>query len=389
VPALDGLRGVAILLVFAIHLTVMKPRTGLDLVVFAAARTGWIGVDLFFVLSGFLITGILHDSRGRGQPLRTFYARRFLRIFPLYYGFLFAIFVLGPRLAPGSEWLAAVGDGQVWHWTYLSNAYVARQGWGPVPRLGHLWSLAIEEQFYLLWPLVVLTLSRRAALRVSLGLLAVSLVARVALLAAGASPIAIYALTFTRWDGLAVGAVIALAARGPDGGRILRRWSGPVIGLALLALAPMVWSEPYRSHYGAAMQAVGYPIVALLFGALLVRALAAGEGSRLRRVLSGRGLRFFGRYSYGAYLIHGPLLGLMLERGIAPELLPPLGGSALPGQVVFWVVAVGVTMAAAVAVFHLWERPFLSLKRHFRYGAHPAAQPVGAAPAGLADAAPL
>ena len=366
-PALDGLRGVAILLVLAIHFTVMRPLVRMDAIVFSLARTGWAGVDLFFVLSGFLITGILYRTRSVPRSLRTFYARRFLRIFPLYYGFLLALFALGPLLVPENDWLELVGRSQLWHWTYLSNVLAALEGWDAVPHLGHLWSLAIEEQFYLLWPLAVLTLSRRRLIQLCGGLLLISFAARVTLLAMGASPIAIYALTFTRWDGLAVGALVALAGRGAVRSRQMVRWSGPVAVVGSIALAAMVRAEPYRSHYGVAMQTVGYPILALVFGALLVRVLAAGESSWLGRSMRHRSLRFLGRYSYGIYIVHAPLAGLLMSRGVSPALLPRLWGSAIPGQILFWIAATAVTIGVAVPIWHLWERPFLSLKRHFSY----------------------
>jgi peptidoglycan/LPS O-acetylase OafA/YrhL len=383
-PALDGLRGVAILLVLAIHFTVMRPLGRMDAVVFSLARTGWAGVDLFFVLSGFLITGILYESRSRPHSLRTFYARRFLRIFPLYYGFLLVLFALGPLVAPESDWLDTVGRSQIWHWAYLSNVLAALEGWDSVPHLGHLWSLAIEEQFYLLWPLAVLTLSRRRLIQLCGGLLVVSFVARVTLLASGASPIAVYALTFTRWDGLAVGALVALLGRGTVRSRQMLRWSGPVAGVGTLALAAMVWAEPYRSHYGLAMQVVGYPVLAFVFGALLVRVLAAPATAGLGRMMRRPSLRFMGRYSYGIYIVHAPLAGWLMSRGVSPALLPRLWGSAIPGQIIFWVAATAVTVGVAVPVWHLWERPFLSLKRHFTYEA-PASAPA-APPAALPSA---
>jgi len=112
-PALDGVRGIAILLVLALHLTLLQPLRGVDWLVYSLARTGWAGVDLFFVLSGFLITGILYEARGREGALRTFYGRRFLRIFPLYYGFLMVAFGLGPLVAPASEWLARAAPDQL------------------------------------------------------------------------------------------------------------------------------------------------------------------------------------------------------------------------------------------------------------------------------------
>jgi peptidoglycan/LPS O-acetylase OafA/YrhL len=160
VPALDGVRGLAALLVMIFHFGRAEvPGRGAAAVGFFA-QFGWGGVDLFFVLSGFLICGILLDTRDRPGFLRTFYTRRALRIFPLYFAFLAAyIFVIAPRLPGASD----IEVRQRWLWLYVSNFDVAAHGWysGGGSHANHLWSLAIEEQFYLLAPFAVLALSRR------------------------------------------------------------------------------------------------------------------------------------------------------------------------------------------------------------------------------------
>src|SRR5262249_40880734 len=146
-PQLDGLRAVAVLAVVAHH-TLPGPLVD-------ALNPGAAGVRLFFVLSGFLITGILLGCResmaqqGAGQALASFYARRFLRIFPLYYFALAVVLLAGVQEAR---------DGAAWHLAYLSNVYGVRQGW--LGSLAHFWSLAVEEQFYLVWPALVLSLPR-------------------------------------------------------------------------------------------------------------------------------------------------------------------------------------------------------------------------------------
>lgn len=364
-PTLDGLRGIAILAVLAMHFGIMTPLNAFDRFVYAVGRNGWIGVDLFFVLSGFLITGILLDSRGRAGALRAFYARRFLRIFPLYYGLLVAIFVVAPLLVGGALWLEKLRPDQLWHWLYLTNVLAASGTWPDVPHIGHLWSLAIEEQFYLVWPFAVLFLPQRRLVPLCLGMLGISLVARVAMVFAKLSPIAVYTLTFTRWDGLAVGALIAILARRPGGMERLERWSLPVLAVGAAACVGIFAAEPYRSHYGVATQTTGYLVLALTFGALLVQAVRAPAGSRLERALRDSRLRFFGRYSYGIYVLHGPLLGALAALGVTPKLLPAVWGSAIPGQLVFASIALSLTTAAALASWTVWEKPFLSLKRHF------------------------
>ena len=155
VPALDGLRGAAILLVLLHHLINgdLPVHSLVGRTAFAIPRCGWAGVDLFFVLSGFLITGILLDQRGLPGYFRVFYARRALRIFPLYYGVLIIVFAILPHIRAfpqdGLRWLRPE---QIWFWTYTSNIRSAATGTifnAPYLMLNHFWSLAIEEQFYL------------------------------------------------------------------------------------------------------------------------------------------------------------------------------------------------------------------------------------------------
>jgi len=169
--ALDGLRGVAILLVIACHFVsnLHIVGDGPAWIIVALAQAGWTGVDLFFVLSGFLITGILVDARGSNTYFRAFYARRALRILPAYYGFLFAIFVLLPllNLGAGDNYMLA-RQHQGWYWLHLTNLMIAIgeiPGRGPYPNT-LFWSLAVEEQFYFIWPAIVALCSTRTLRRV-------------------------------------------------------------------------------------------------------------------------------------------------------------------------------------------------------------------------------
>jgi len=166
VPALDGLRGLAILLVLARHTAnELQPGRGLDVAVKRVLQVGWSGVDLFFVLSGFLITGILLDARGGRHYFRNFYMRRSLRIFPVYYGSLFVTFAVLPFFV-ATPLFAVLQRNQLWYWTYLVNVLSPLTGGTGTPyNTAHLWSLAVEEQFYLLWPAVVWVSGPRRLLR--------------------------------------------------------------------------------------------------------------------------------------------------------------------------------------------------------------------------------
>ncbi|NNM89221.1 MAG: acyltransferase, partial [Phycisphaerae bacterium] len=221
-PALDGLRGAAIFLVLLCH---YRDEFGaFGRIGHALAHVfgwGWVGVDLFFVLSGFLITGILYDCKGQESYFKNFYARRFLRIFPLYYGFL-ALFLLGlivyrfgfPQDFSGSAVGRALWRYQPWLWTYTFNFRCALHGnTGLV--VSQFWTLSIEEQFYLFWPLTVFLLPRGKLIYACVGIGVGSLVLRLIAAGAGASAMAIYTATPFQLDALATGSLLAMLVRGP------------------------------------------------------------------------------------------------------------------------------------------------------------------------------
>ena len=213
--ALDGLRGLAILLVLFRHLGYVgiDGRGWFARGISRAALNGILGVDLFFVLSGFLITGILFDTAGSRNYFRAFYARRFLRIFPLYYGFIILLVIFSHSLRIAWQGMLPV------YLTYTQNIIVGRVGntlWGYT---GQLWSLAVEEQFYIVWPLIIFFIRNRKMLMFAAGILAVfALIFRLASLHAGVPFVLIYRLTPCRMDELLAGAWVALAFRGGGAG---------------------------------------------------------------------------------------------------------------------------------------------------------------------------
>ena len=366
-PVLDGLRGVAILLVMFVHLTVMDSGTLVDRAFYRISTLGWVGVDLFFVLSGFLITGILYDSRNSPHFFRNFYVRRILRIFPLYYAVVVVALVLLPRW-PGVEPPAAAWT----YWVFLSNFAVAWQEQFPLGILVVVWSLAIEEQFYVVWAPVVRWLTAVRLVRACLALIVGAIVFRVILSTAGAHPAVLYVLPFARMDALALGALLAILARRPGGLHPLARRArvaGPSAAVAVVAIAVWEnnsrWSEPV-------MQTLGYSCLAVLFGALLVMALAAPPGAPIRRVLMMPALRRVGIYSYSMYLLHLPLRAVVRDHVFGPSEFPTVYGSQLPGQLLFYFVAAVPVITAAWLSWHLYEQRFLALKKHFPLGSAPA-----------------
>ncbi|HVL66369.1 MAG TPA: acyltransferase [Vicinamibacterales bacterium] len=380
IPALDGVRGVAILLVILFHHTLMRPETTVDRVFVGLARLGWSGVDLFFVLSGFLITGLLLDSKGAPHYYRNFYVRRALRIFPLYYAFLFFTLHISPWLWPDTP-LAALardemaGRSEAWYWLHLSNVLFAREGTFGHPNLAITWSLAIEEQFYLVWPFVVAALGRRALLWTCIGMMVTALGLRAALLTAGAHWILPYVLPMCRMDALAAGAIVAVAMRGashaaavPQGLLRAARVVAPAAAVGVLAIwwveGPFDggdWTEPL-------MQTAGYTTLAVGYAAIVTLAAGGPPASRLNRVLAVAPLRALGRYSYALYLFHLAIRRWIRDDYFPVSAFPTWLGSPLPGQILFYVAATAPALVLAWLSWHLWERRWLELAKYFPYG---------------------
>lgn len=363
------MRGIAIALVVALHLFGFQARSGAEHLVVALLAPGWVGVDLFFVLSGFLITGLLADARGTRGYFRRFYVRRVLRIMPLYYVVLAATWWLLPALVPAQAPAYRAIAGGPWLWTFTINAYAALDVRPAIPGvIVTLWSLAIEEQFYLLWPVVVLALSPRTVRRLAAALLALSVVARAVALLAGVDPHATYVLPLTRFDSLAVGAWLALACR--DGAvwprvaaRVAPLAAASSVRLAFVAL--LGWGALLAlgaSPFTPAMQLVGLPAIAAGGGLLLAASIEAPVGTPLARWMRARPLRMLGKYSYAIYLLH-PIVGAAIyEAGFRPDATGRHGVAEFGGELAFVVVAGAVTLALAWLSWRVLENPCLRLK---------------------------
>jgi peptidoglycan/LPS O-acetylase OafA/YrhL len=366
-PALDGVRGVAILWVVLHNLSLFDSAwagNGLARVLIVGVDAGWAAVTLFFALSGFLITGILLDSRDAPDYYRSFYARRVLRIFPLYYGVLLAAFVLWPLFAPLPAHLAADRPHQVWLWTYLSN-WTLPYGQANTA-FPHFWSLAVEEQFYLLWPFLLHRRDPRAVLRLSLALAAVSLLVRVAMLAGGAPPESLYAFSVCRMDALALGGAAAAALRMPFVRAKLRallpRLAAAGAGLVLFAALVghgLARLNPWTQTLGYSLLAVGFSLLILA----LAEADAGGDQRWWARLWRVAPLRLLAKYSYGMYVFH-KILGDAFGKGWLHGLDPALQRS-LPVHLAYMGLGVLASLAVAMLSYHLIEKRFLQLKPLF------------------------
>jgi peptidoglycan/LPS O-acetylase OafA/YrhL len=363
-PALDGIRGIAILLVIprnaGLLLDIPVQGHGALYVTRELMQFGWAGVQLFFVLSGFLISGALLDTRRAGDYYAAFYQRRALRILPLYFGVLALTFLLlAPLRALPREVLAAQSH-QIWLWAFLSN-WTDPLGLG-VPGFTHFWSLAVEWQFYLLWPLIVRRLDAEGLLRLALLVALASLAIRIAMRAAGCPPEWVYEFSVCRMDALTLGAAAAAMLRIPAWESRLRGWSVRfpwLIALAIVAGAPLTRGYP---DSGLVTQTAGMTLLAVCFAGLVVYG-ALGEVDRAasaRRILSVASLRSIGKYSYAMYVFHYPLhklVGAPLIARLAPR----------PGVLVAlaYVACVGlVSYGLAWLSWRLLESPCLRWRRY-------------------------
>jgi peptidoglycan/LPS O-acetylase OafA/YrhL len=380
-PALDGIRGFAVLWVMLYHFLHGADHHNLLLhAVFRFVHFGAWGVDLFFVLSGFLITGILYDAKNSANYFSSFYARRALRIFPLYYGVLTACFIVFPLLHAFTPEQQSLANRQVYLWSYTSNlAMVAHNA--PLFDAGglkllHFWSLAIEEQFYLVWPLVVLALGRRALLKTCGGLILVAIAARLLMHHLGVVASVASFFTLCRVDALAIGAGAALLARG-DGG--LRRWLGAartLTGACGLIVAAVILSKTIEHTLGDAV----IPVRLILFAAVMVLSVA-GAGAA-QSIFSASALRFLGKYSYALYVFHYMMLPLF-NRYLNEYRLARVLHSFAAGMGVRLIGCLAASILVALLSWHLYEMHFLKLKRLFeRRDARPA-RGMAAPPPGI------
>jgi len=366
-PGLDGVRGLAILMVLATHFVGgATAHTLLQRIVVKAAGYGLLGVDLFFVLSGFLITGLLIRAKGRPHYFRNFYARRTLRIFPLYYGVLAGLYLILPRLTTVTPMLAEAAKHQAWLWTYTSNFYLAYvSDWNTLTYVNHFWSLAVEEHFYLLWPLVVFSFSRSTLERICVGVILGGLALRTGLAWYGMSELSISVLTPCRVDSLCAGGLLALLAHrdaGAGAERLVRHARPAALVLGGTIVAVSAWCA--LTDLGVTtLHQVRDSLYALFFGAVVLLSLQPRPDA-LGRAFQNGALRFLGKYSYGLYVYHAILLWYFTETQVEARFDALLGNHAL-AMVAVAMTGTAISVAVAVASYHLFEKHLLSLKRFF------------------------
>jgi peptidoglycan/LPS O-acetylase OafA/YrhL len=372
IPSLDGIRGVAILLVLVHHLSMsVQTHRGVLGGLWRACEYGWVGVTLFFVLSGFLITRILIASRGSEGYFRSFYIRRALRIFPLYYLTLIVGLLLVPVLTSAPH-----PTGTAWYWFYGSNlpmTFPSLHGpSGVALNFAHFWSLAVEEQFYLVWPTIVMALSMKSLERLAVLAIPIAIVSRAVLSwATPGSPGGEF-FTLSHVDALGIGAFIAVReARGTlESMRTMVRWAWVAAGVG------MVVSATWRSWHGGQQDFLFKRSAFAVAAGAAIHATILSR-SWLARAMSAAWLRSFGRYSYAIYVLHF----------LAGETMRYTGASLVgrfvrpqPVADVVWVFGgVAFAYAAGWCSWHILESHFARLKGRFS-GASPRPRPAQPVP---------
>ena len=341
-PGLDGLRGVAILLVVLYHY-------------FPFFRIGWIGVDLFFVLSGFLITSILLRTKNKKGYFKNFYIRRTLRIFPLYFLFLLLFYIglqlffqqLGPRSVYGYYMM-----NQNWFLTFLQNWLIIKKGPPPEPYLIHFWSLGVEEQFYLVWPLIVFLIKDEKKLQAFLVFLFIAaLILRIYLWFSNTMHEDYYYNSFARFDSLAAGSSLALLLyRGQSMSSFIKAVFTMMFLLSLLTAWFVYGSFEHNSFLFAT---IGYSATALFFTVVCNYCL---NHSKLFHF---RPLQFIGQISFGIYVYHLPvyLAGSAMLQSFWP--------TANNSKILTPSICITVTVLVSVISYRILELPFLRLKSKF------------------------
>jgi peptidoglycan/LPS O-acetylase OafA/YrhL len=320
------------------------------------------------VISGFLITQILLKDKGKPNFLRNFYLRRSLRIFPIYYLVLILFFIIFPLFNCFPDWLGNAAEDQFWYWLYLQNWIRPFSDQGA---LAPYWSLAIEEQYYLLWPLLVLMLDRKRLMYICLFMIISAPIFRSILYnymplyfdIDNIGKAAAYNFTIARWDAIAIGSLIALYINSINTSQ-LRRLAGYVLlagGFAIFVQIALM------SNFASVYPGIGMlnqTTISLLFGALIILVYCSIESHWLIKLLEWSPVKSIGKVSYAMYLFHLPLVVTWINYW-AIDFTQYSATKSVLLVLVHYVALVAVTFFLAQLSWKFFEHPILRLKDRF------------------------
>lgn len=366
-PELDGLRAIAIVLVVAFHCREIAAPQGLDeRIVHRFLESGWIGVDLFFVLSGLLITGILFDTVEKKDFLIRFYVRRGLRIFPIYYFSLIAVPIVFYLL----DQPQFAGSVDTAYWLFFQNWLHAFHQ-VPDERFGHFWSLAVEEQFYIVWPLLFLVLyGHKRALQLFAALIGASILFRIFLVHYGTLN-AGYFSTISHIDGLVAGSALAYVFRqGYDMAKLRQLFTMILTASPVSLLTVFIVAQGFHNSNDIVL-VYGVLSLSVFFCSVVALSLILPEGSAPRAFLRIPWMTFTGRISYGIYVYHWPLTLMLLQ------FWPENDGGYFLNQALFFVVVWCGSVYVAWLSRVFIENPVLGLRERLVPGDSAPKAPVG------------
>ncbi len=370
VKELDGLRGIAVALVMALHLF---KRAGYftehpileGFITFTTV--GWVGVDIFFTLSGFLITSILLKSKTDEHYFKNFYVRRALRIFPLYYAAILFVLFFAPKVE--EEFTNQLSTALPIMLLYQQNWALMFKDFHITQYLGITWSLAIEEQFYLIWPFIVYKLNREKLVKFSIGYIAISIIARtLGTLLWPDLPQAstfFYYTSFARFEEMLFGGLLATFWTYEGAHEKVKRYALPLFIVSFAVFVALHFlslpGSPHPEHASLPLTLGGYTTAALFTLGLIGIFITHPPQNLFRRFFANPVLTFLGKYSYSMYLFHMTAALILLDvfwhselRGWKPFILYPL-------------TTYIATIIIALLTWNLLEKHMLGLKKYFEY----------------------
>jgi len=350
---LDGLRGLAILLVATGHIFYR----------FYLFKFGWIGLNLFFLLSGYLITQRLffHKKIKTGNYFINFYARRILRIFPLYYGCLIIFFIALPLIyIKYQHYFGSLYNIQIWYWLYISNWRIILHGLPANPLFFHFWSLAVEEQFYIIWPFIFYFIgSYNKRIFIIFILIAFSILFRIWFYGTQA----VYYNTLTAGEPLLLGCLICILEKNNRLGSAYKYFR--MLAVISIISIIIIFSQNHDLHISNhPLLLVGYLNIDLLWGFILCNlVLPKKTAGFLLKVFSSRMLVQFGIYSYGIYVFHWIILQLFIYK--YEIWVSQHGFSEIFSYWFTRILGTAIILLISYISYHFYESKFLSLKKYF------------------------
>ncbi len=348
VKEFDGWRGVGIIFVVAAHYV---PNLFMG---------SWIFMEMFFVMSGFLITGILMDSKNKKGYYKRFMYRRVLRVFPLYYLSLILLFFIIPN-----SWidLSYYRQNQAWFWLYQENWLFSLEGLHPSKALNHFWSLAIEEQFYIVWPLFVLIFSTKSLIRFCIFLFFFSILFRNTGTQLGfLNPPFPYMASLGRMEGIVLGGIIAALVRTDKS--ILEKIAYPITIISgILSFSVFCYARTMHMDYSINYQ-INYTLVDIFFSGMIVLTLCKSELILLKKIFNIPLISKLGIMSYCIYIFHHPI-HVITNYNFLDFFIKQTGNESL-GKLICVFIAFCITVPVVYVIHKKVEIPFWKLKNATR-----------------------